>query len=937
MGKKAVGRPGYVSVHSTKSSGMATVNNNALVIVESPNKVKTVGHFLGPGFTTEASVGHIRDLPKGTKDLPAEYKKEPWARLGVNVDHNFDPIYIIPADKVKQVKKLKSLIKTASAVYLATDEDREGEAISWHLREVLKPRVPVYRLVFNEITEEAVKASLKAPRQIDEDLVKAQETRRIIDRLFGYEISPLLWYKIHNNLSAGRVQSVAVRIIVERERERIAFRSAEYWSLQGKFHPEADQGLTAQLVSVGERSIPSGKDFNPDTGKLIKPEKFIQMNESDVSALAARLAGKEARVSGVTESPYSQNPAAPFTTSTLQQEAGRKFGFSSKMTMSTAQSLYENGYITYMRTDSTNLSNEALAATRRIIASHYGQEYLPDTPRYHHTKVKNAQEAHEAIRPAGSNFAEPSQLRGRLRNDEYLLYDLIWKRTVASQMKNAQGFTKEITVDVDDARFSTSGKTITFPGFLRAYVEGHDDPSYELDDQEKILPNLAVGQTLAVDELLPQQHTTMPKPRYTESALIKELERRGIGRPSTFTAIIDTIMNRQYVFKKKGGGKTPPLIPTWTAFVVCQLLESHFPELVDYDFTAEMESQLDEISRGELDCIEYLKTFYFGGTGPGAHPGLKTLTESKVSEISARDISQILIGTPTNPDGTPGEPVYVRVGRYGPFLQQGENQTGIPDMLPPDELTLEKAEELFRNASQKEEPLGIDPESGKKIYVKVGRFGPYVQRGDAEDGEKPQNASLLKGMTPATLTLDEALGLLGLPRTLGVHPESGEEIVANNGRFGPYVKCGSETRSLGADYSPISITLQEALDLLAKPKFARSRETAKKSAPLKTFGDSPVTGSPVQLMDGRYGPYVTDGTTNASLPRDMAQEELTFEIALDLLEKRAAKGKVTRPRRTAAKKAPAKKTAAAKKTTAKKTVAAKKTPAKKTAKKKAEE
>ena len=509
--------------------------------------------------------------------------------------------------------------------------------------------------------------------------------------------------------------------------------------------------------------------------------------------------------------------------------------------------------------------------------------------------------------------------------------------TVASQMKNAQGFTKEITVDVDDARFSTSGKTITFPGFLRAYVEGHDDPSYELDDQEKILPNLAVGQTLAVDELLPQQHTTMPKPRYTESALIKELERRGIGRPSTFTAIIDTIMNRQYVFKKKGGGKTPPLIPTWTAFVVCQLLESHFPELVDYDFTAEMESQLDEISRGELDCIEYLKTFYFGGTGPGAHPGLKTLTESKVSEISARDISQILIGTPTNPDGTPGEPVYVRVGRYGPFLQQGENQTGIPDMLPPDELTLEKAEELFRNASQKEEPLGIDPESGKKIYVKVGRFGPYVQRGDAEDGEKPQNASLLKGMTPATLTLDEALGLLGLPRTLGVHPESGEEIVANNGRFGPYVKCGSETRSLGADYSPISITLQEALDLLAKPKFARSRETAKKSAPLKTFGDSPVTGSPVQLMDGRYGPYVTDGTTNASLPRDMAQEELTFEIALDLLEKRAAKGKVTRPRRTAAKKAPAKKTAAAKKTTAKKTVAAKKTPAKKTTKKKAEE
>ena len=915
---------------------MATVNNNALVIVESPNKVKTVGKYLGPGFTTEASVGHIRDLPKGTKDLPAEYKKEPWARLGVNVDHNFDPIYIIPADKVKQVKKLKALLKTASAVYLATDEDREGEAISWHLREVLKPRVPVYRLVFNEITEEAVKAALKAPRQIDEDLVKAQETRRIIDRLFGYEISPLLWYKIHNNLSAGRVQSAAVRMIVERERERIAFRSAEYWSLQGRFHPQSGQGLTASLISVGDRSIPGGKDFNPDTGTLIKPEKFIQMSEAEVNSLIARLAEKEAQVTQVTESPYSPKPAPPFTTSTLQQEAGRKFGFSSKMTMSTAQSLYENGYITYMRTDSTNLSHEAIAASRRIIATHYGADYLPDSPRFYQTRVKNAQEAHEAIRPAGSNFADPAQLRGRLRPDEYLLYDLIWKRTIACQMKNAQGFTKEITVDVDDARFFTSGKTITFPGFLRAYVEGSDDPNLELDDQEKTLPDLAVGQTLAVDELLPQQHTTMPKPRYTEAALIKELDRMGIGRPSTFTAIIDTIMNRQYVFKKKGAGKTPPLIPTWTAFVVCQLLESHFPELVDYDFTAEMESQLDEISRGELNCIEYLKTFYFGGTGAGAHPGLKTLTESKVSEINARDISQILIGTPVNPDGTPGEPVYVRVGRYGPFLQQGENQTGIPDMLPPDELTLEKAEELFRNASQKEEPLGIDPESGKKIYVKVGRFGPYVQRGDAEDGEKPQNASLLKGMNPATLTLGEALGLLSLPRTLGVHPESGEEIVANNGRFGPYVKCGSETRSLGIEFSPITISLAEALDLLAKPKFARRSETAKKSAPLKTFGDSPVTGNPVQLMDGRYGPYVTDGATNASLPRDMAQEELTFEIALDLLEKRAAKGKVTRTRRTTVKKSAAAKKTAAKKTT-KKTAAAKKTTAKQTTKKKAAE
>jgi DNA topoisomerase-1 len=915
---------------------MATEKSGALVIVESPNKVKTVGKYLGPGFKTEASVGHIRDLPKGTKDLPVEYKKEPWARLGVNVDRNFDPIYIIPADKLKQVKKLKALLKTASAVYLATDEDREGEAISWHLREVLKPRVPVYRLVFHEITEDAVQAALDNPRQIDENLVKAQETRRIIDRLFGYEISPLLWYKIHNNLSAGRVQSAAVRLIVERERERIAFRSADYWSLLGKFATEANSPFTAALVSVGEKNIPAGKDFNPDTGQLLKPEKFLQMTEVDAVALTDRLSSHTAKVAKVTETPYSTHPAPPFTTSTLQQEAGRKFGFSSKMTMSVAQSLYENGYITYMRTDSTNLSTEAIAASRRIIETHYGPEYLPDSPRFYRTKVKNAQEAHEAIRPAGSRFAEPSELRPRLNSDEFLLYSLIWKRTIACQMNNAVGKKKEIMVELDDARFLTSGKTITFPGFLRAYVEGNDDPSFELDDQETILPNVTDGQALAVAELLPQQHTTMPKPRYTETSLIKTLDQMGIGRPSTFTAIIDTIVNRHYVFKKKGG-KTPPLIPTWTAFAVCQLLESHFPELVDYDFTADMESQLDAISRGELNCTEYLKTFYFGKDGEAPLPGLKPLVESKVNEINARDISQILIGTPTNPDGTQGEPVYVRVGRYGPFVQQGEKQTGIPDMLPPDELTLEKVEELFLNAAQKEEPLGIDPETGKKIYVKVGRFGPYVQRGDAEDDEKPQNASLLKGMTPATLSLEDALGLLSLPRTLGEHPVTRKEIIANNGRFGPYIKCGTETRSLGADYSPITITLAEAVELLAKPKFSRAQETAKKSTPLKVFDNSPVTGNPVQLMDGRYGPYVTDGVTNASLPHNQVQEELTFEIALDLLEKRAAKGKVTRTRsraaakKTATKKTGVKKPVVAKKATTKKT-AAKKTAVKKTSK-----
>ncbi|MDD3586234.1 MAG: type I DNA topoisomerase [Thermoguttaceae bacterium] len=878
----------------------------SLVIVESPAKARTIGKYLGNNFAVEASIGHIRDLPKGTKDLPEKYKKEKWARLGVDVDHGFEPIYIVPDDKTKQIKKLKALLKEVDSLYLATDEDREGEAISWHLADVLRPKVPVYRLVFHEITKDAILDALEHPRQIDEDLVRAQETRRIIDRLFGYEVSPLLWYKVRNNLSAGRVQSVAVRLIVERERERIRFREATYWDVLGNFVPVAGRDFDATLVSVAGKLIPSGKDFDPTTGVLAKPEKFLLLDGDQTQALIARLSGQNAQVEKVEEKPYTTRPYAPFTTSTLQQEANRKLGFTARKTMTVAQSLYENGYITYMRTDSTTLSQEAIRAARSLVASHYGPEYLPQQPRYYQTKVKNAQEAHEAIRPAGSSFPIPEQLRNSLSSDEFRLYDLIWKRTVASQMTDSHGRRKSITVVLDDARFSASGKTIDFAGYLRAYVEGMDDPEAELADHEFSLPDVHEGETLACSRMTPQSHTTMPPARYSEAALTRTLEEKGIGRPSTYASIIDTILNRNYVFKKNGA-----LVPTWTAFAVCRLLEIHFPDLVDYQFTAEMENQLDAISRGETEHLDYLKKFYFGDDGKtasdssGSPAGLKQLIENKVGEIDARNVSQILIGTPNGPDGQPGEPIYVRVGRYGPFLQQGERQTGVPDDLPPDELTVAKALELLDTTEKIEEPLGLCPDTGKPIFVKNGRFGPYIQRGDGSDGEKPQNASLVRGMQPADVDLPTALALLSLPRTLGEHPETHEPIVASNGRFGPFIKSGTETRSLSAEMSPLTITLQQAIDLLAQPKYGRARTAAKKSEPIRTFDTSPVTGSPVLLMSGRFGPYVTDGKTNASIPKDISQDDLTFETALDLLAQRAAKGPVTR-RKKAAKKAPKK-------------------------------
>ena len=901
----------------------------ALVIVESPAKAKTIGKYLGDRYVVEASVGHVRDLPKGAKEIPDEYKKETWARLGVNVDSNFEPIYVVPDEKSKQIKKLKSLLKTASSLYLATDEDREGEAISWHLLETLKPRVPVRRLVFHEITKTAILNALENPRDVDERLVDAQETRRVLDRLYGYEASPLLWYKIRNNLSAGRVQSVAVRLVVDRERERVAFNSADYWDVLGVFSPQGKRPFSATLTSLGGKAIPVGKDFNPATGKLAKPEKFALLDEASARALVERLKDRDAVVESVEEKPYVTRPYAPFTTSALQQEANRKLNFTARRTMSVAQSLYENGRITYMRTDSTNLSQEALRAARALVAEHYGPEYLPDKPRYYQTKVKNAQEAHEAIRPAGSRFALPEELRGVLTSDEYKLYDLIWKRAVASQMTDARGKRKTIVAAIDDARFQVGGKTIEFPGYLRAYVEGKDDPSAELADQETILPDVAVGETLRCDDLTPQGHSTAPPPRYSEAALTRALEEKGIGRPSTYASIIDVILNRKYVFKKGSA-----LVPTWTAFAVCRLLETHFPELIDYGFTADMENELDAISRGERERLPYLKAFYFGDPAattsasgetqvdasfpfpPSFALGLKNLIQSKVDEIDARAVSQFEIGTPEADGSTDAEPVVLRVGRYGPFLQQGERQASVPEDLPPDELTLAKALEMLANAEKTDDPLGVCPETGKPVYLKIGRFGPYVQRGDAEDDEKPQNASLLRGMQVGDVNLETALALLSLPKTLGVDAENGDEpVVVSNGRFGPYVKRGSESRSLPADVSPLEVTLEQALELLAKPKYGGRGGASKKTEPLRLFEKSPVTGNEVRLMPGRFGPYVTDGETNASLPRDLPTDELTFERALELLADRAAKGTTSRKKKAAKKTT---KKAAAKKTTTKK-------------------
>ena len=887
----------------------APSEGHSLVIVESPAKARTISKFLGKGYTVEASIGHIRDLPQGKKEMPADLKDEEWAKLGVNVNDRFTPVYVVPQDKKSHITKLKKLLKESQNLYLATDEDREGEAISWHLQEVLKPKVPVHRLVFHEITNEAILDALETPREIDDGLVKAQETRRILDRLYGYEISEFLWRKKLGR-SAGRVQSVAVRLIVQREWERRAFRSATYWDLTAQFSTSDGQSFDATLVSVDGRKIPSGKDFDSATGQ-IKDSGFMLMDETGAQQLLQKLKTGTFAVTKMQVKPYTQKPAAPFTTSTMQQEANRKLGFTARRTMSAAQSLYENGYITYMRTDSTSLAKVAVDAARELVGEEYGKDYLPEEPRTYRSTVRNAQEAHEAIRPAGNPFRLPDSLKGELAPDQFKLFELIWKRTVASQMQNARGRRVTITVEGEGSVFQVSGKTIDFPGFLRAYVEGADDPNAELADKETLLPAVEEGQAVSLKEVEPKSHTTQPPSRFSEAALTRELEQRGIGRPSTYASIIETIQTRNYVFKKGNA-----LVPTWNAFSMVRLMEEHFPSLVDYEFTANMEGLLDSISRQEAGNIEYLEEFYFGKETPG----LKGRLETKIKEVDPRAISTFPLGTPE--EGEHLEVVNLRVGQYGPYLEQGERKASLPEDLPPDELTLESALELLKKAETGDEPLGICPDTHKPVFVKSGRFGPYVQLGLADEGEKPKNAGLLKGMSVEDITLEVALKLLSLPRLVGEHPDSKEVIEAFNGRYGPYIKCGSETRSLPDDVSPLDVQLEQSLFLLSQPK-RRGRSAPKE--PIKTFESSPITEQPIRLLEGRYGPYVTDGETNASLPKGTETETVTFEQALQLLAERAAKGPSRKKKKTkkkATKKKATKKKSAKKKATKKKAVSA---------------
>ncbi|WP_109507865.1 type I DNA topoisomerase [Nocardioides speluncae] len=905
-----------------------------LVIVESPAKARTIGGYLGRDFVVESSIGHIRDLPQSAADTPAKIKDKPWGRLAVDVDNEFTPYYVVPRDKKSHITKLKGLLKDADELFLATDEDREGEAIAWHLLDELKPKVPVKRMVFHEITKPAILAAADSPREIDMDLVEAQEARRILDRLYGYEVSPVLWRKVMSGLSAGRVQSVATRLVVDRERERMAFRAASYWDLEATFDAGAghDQRMFgARIYTVDGARVASGRDFGPDgllkvSTSSTNGDGVAHLDQAKAEALAQALRDTAYDVRSVESKPYKRSPYAPFRTTTLQQEASRKLGMSASVTMSVAQRLYENGYITYMRTDSTTLSGAAIGAARDQVRELYGAEYLPDSPRVYASKVKNAQEAHEAIRPAGETFRTPAQTG--LTGDQFRLYELIWMRTVASQMKDAVG--QSVTIRIggeaatgEDVVFSASGRVITFHGFLKAYVEGTDAADATKDDAESRLPNVQQGDALSAASVNALGHETKPPARYTEATLIKELEEREIGRPSTYASIIGTIINRGYVYKKGTA-----LVPAWLAFSVVRLLEDHFARLVSYEFTAGMEDVLDEIAAGRKDRNTELGEFYFGSD---RFDGLKQ-TVSELGEIDAKELA-------TFPVGGAESGIVLRVGRYGPYIERqgpaGDDGTpsvqraNVPEDLPPDELTLEKSEELFATPAGEERELGRHPESGNVLVARNGRFGPYVTEvlpDDAPKSAKPRTGSLFKSMTIDTVSLDEALKLLSLPRVVGVGDDD-VEITAQNGRYGPYLKKGTDSRSLETEEQLFTITLEEALKIYSQPK---QRGRAAAAAPLKELGNDPVSGQPVVVKAGRFGEYVTDGEYNATLRKDDSVAEITIERAAELLAERRAKGPAKKATKRGAKKAPAKKTT---KRTTKKT-AAKKTTKRAAAKKK---
>jgi DNA topoisomerase-1 len=908
-------------------------DSKKLVIVESPAKAKTIAQYLGDGYEVQASVGHIRDLVE-PKNLPPELKKGSLGKFSIDVENGFLPYYVVSDEKKRTVSDLKKALKDADELYLATDEDREGEAIAWHLLEVLKPKVPVKRMVFHEITKDAIEAARNNPRDLDTALVDAQETRRILDRLYGYEVSPVLWRKVGPGLSAGRVQSAATRLVVDRERERLAFVAAAYWDLTAQLMPQAGAAgstFESKLARIDGRRIASGRDFD-DRGQLGGDAVALDEAAAEALADALRLPTTSFTVSNLETKPYTRRPAAPFTTSTLQQEAARKLRFSARQTMSVAQGLYENGYITYMRTDSPTLSQQAISAARSQATKLYGAESIPEKPRVYTGRSKNAQEAHEAIRPSGETFRTPSELSTVLRGNEFKLYDLIWKRTVASQMADARGSTASVTIEGRTAEngvaeFTASGTVITFRGFLAAYEEGHDEARNEQDsDDQKSLPPLTVGQVLDLGLLEAKGHETSPPPRYTEASLVKALEELGIGRPSTYASIISTIIDRGYVTPRGTA-----LVPNWIAFSVVRLLEEHFADLVEYDFTAEMEDDLDRIADGEADRVEWLTGFYFGGD---KHRGLRTVIDN-LGDIDARDINSIRIA----------DDITLRIGRYGPYLEvpvEGSDtprRVNVPEGMAPDELTPERARELVDAPEVGDRQLGVNPATGKMVVAKDGRYGPYVTElepepeiapgadseaepiaVDSATGElieapkpkkkaakkapavKPRTASLFKSMDPATVDLETAIRLLDLPRVVGRDPESGEDITAQNGRYGPYVKKGTDSRSLESEEQIFTIDLPGALEVFAQPKYGARRP----SSALKEFDNDPVSGKPIRVRDGRFGPYVTDGITNATIPRGDDVESIDFERAVELLADKRAKGPAKKPA-SRARRAPARK------------------------------